>query len=194
MVDLLDKNIKEVMNSSYIKTFGFIMYNETNPNIVKLLRDNDYWNALSTASGESFIIFSIKPKEGSLGYPKMPKNTLGMMVPIWKEPKDNEELLEIFGVKSTKNLPLFFVFTKVGQELLTKSIEINDTSIDSALKELTTTFHKINDISKSINTEKHHEAYIHDQYSEILQKHNFSKAVTNIDYLFGKTKRWLGLF
>lgn len=37
MIDLTDRKINEICNSSELKTFGIILYNE-NPNIIKLLR------------------------------------------------------------------------------------------------------------------------------------------------------------
>ena len=140
MTELLNKKIKEISSTSKIKTFGIIIYTDENPNIKKMLRDNDYWKALDKVSSKDFIIFSVKPKKGSMEYPNYPKGTLGMMVPIWKEPNDNEELLELFQIKSTKELPLFFIFTKYENYFLIKHTKINDDSIDTSFKQLKRAF------------------------------------------------------
>jgi len=57
MIDVFESNIQEIMDSSKIKTFGLIVFNDENSNLVKLLRDDDHWQALSSASGDKFYIF-----------------------------------------------------------------------------------------------------------------------------------------
>ena len=59
MVNLLDDNINTIMKSSDIKTFGLIIYTEENSNVIKLLRDDDHWNSLSSISGRKFYIFAV---------------------------------------------------------------------------------------------------------------------------------------
>lgn len=186
MVDILERNIKEIMNASNIKTFGFIVYNEENPTLIKLLRDDDNWNALDKISGEKFYIFAVKPKKGSKEFLKYPDGMLGFMVPVWQEPKDNNKLLEIFDITSTQKLPLFFVFTKVGPYLLKHSIKINENSVDDAFNQLKSIFYKIDDISKKIHNEySEHPAQVHDKIAEILQKENFKKTAYDVVALFG---------
>jgi len=191
MVDILEKNIQEIIRSSKIKTFGFIIYNNDNPNIVKLLRDEDYWNALNSISGEKFFIFAVKPKQGSIGYPDIPPGTMGMMIPVWKEPKENDQLLELFEIKSTQNLPLFFVFTKVGPYLLKHSIKIDESNVDSALSQLKKIFYKIDEVAKKVNADFEEPAQIHDAFAEILQKHNFFKNVSSLNTFFGAVKKYV---
>lgn len=193
MIDVMEKNIQEIMSSSSIKTFGFILYSDENPNMVKLLRDDDYWNALNSASGEKFFIFSVKPKKGSFGFSDMPPGTLGVMAPTWKEPNDNKELLQVFEINSTQSLPLFLIFTKVGSHLLKHSIKIDETNTDAALLQLRKIFYKIDEVANSINSEFEHEAQVHDKFSEILQKHNFLKIVSNIYDIFGVVKKISGV-
>ncbi len=157
MVDLTDEKINEICNNSELKTFGIILYNEENPNIIKLLSDELYWNALDKASGEDFIIFTIKPKKGSIKIPQMPEGMMGMLVPIWEEPSDNKEILETFDIKSTKELPKFFIFAKVGDELLKKSILIDETNVDASLSQLKKLFQNIRDVVKESDIQEEHE-------------------------------------
>jgi len=48
-----------------ILTFGFIIYDETTPQYRKLLRDNDYWEALDKISGDKMMIFALSDKVDS---------------------------------------------------------------------------------------------------------------------------------
>lgn len=45
---------------SGVVTFGCVVYDETTAEIRKLLKDEDYWDALDTASGPNFEVFAIK--------------------------------------------------------------------------------------------------------------------------------------
>lgn len=42
--------------------FAFIVYKKENPEIIKILEDQDYWNALDAISGKFITVFSIKHK------------------------------------------------------------------------------------------------------------------------------------
>ncbi len=195
MEEYLQKRINEIQNSTEIKTFGIILYNDTNANIIKLLRDNDYWKALDVASGEKFIVFSIKPKEGHMGLPEMPNGMFGMMVPIWKEPKYNNELLQLFDIESTQNLPRLFVFTQVDEYLLFQSVKINETNIDTAFKELKKIFLNINTLTETIHAKDYeHEAQVHDKIAFILKKYNAYKIVSSSDGFYGSVKKYLSPF
>jgi len=181
MVDILQNDFSQIEKLSNIKTFGLIVYNDENPNIIKLLEDEKNWKALSKVSGEKFYIFSVKPKKGSMQIPKMPEGMLGMMVNIWHEPNDNEQLLEYLDIESTKDLPLFVVFTYVGQYLLYRRMKINESNLYVALEQLKEIFHQIRDVTEKIHSEyDEHEAQVHDKISVILQKYNFWKQVKSI--------------
>lgn len=194
MIDLTDRKINEICNSSELKTFGIILYNEENPNIIKLLRDDDYWNALDKASGEKFIIFAIKPKKGFTKIPQMQEGIMGMLVPVWEEPSDNKEILDNFDLKSTKELPKFFIFTKVGDVLLKKSITIDETNVDISLDQLKKIFQNIRDIIEKSDIREEHKVQIHDKIEHELEKHNFRKALLKADSFLGKIKKYISPF
>lgn len=187
MIDLLEQDsVKKIIRSSDIKTFGFIIYNDENSNIVKLLRDEDHWTALSKASGERFYIFAVKPKEGSRSFPDIPSDTLGMILPIWKEPEDNNQLLEIFEISSTEKLPLFFIFTKVDSGIWKYNLHIDDSNVDTALKQLKILFRKIRDLSEKIHKNYQEDpTQVHERFKEILQKEKFKRMVYDATTLFG---------
>src|SRR3989337_2623534 len=87
-----------------VNAFGVILYTEKHPNIKKVLADNDYWVALDKISGPKWAVFSIRARAGYYSLPTLPQGTMGMMIPVWKEPCENELVLENFEIESTKEL------------------------------------------------------------------------------------------
>ena len=184
MIDILQDDITKIIDNSNIKTFGLILYTDENPNIVKLLRDEDNWKALSRASGEKFFIFSVKPKKGYMGFPDYPSETIGMMVPIWKEPNENHELFKHLNIKNSRELPLFVVFTKVDEYLLYKSMSIDESDPYKALKQLKEIFYQIRDVTDKIHTDyEEHEAQVHDKIALVLRQNNAWKIMENFHNL-----------
>lgn len=120
-----------------VHAFGLVLYTDSNVHIKKVLTDNDYWAALDEISGLKWPVFSIKPQQGTVGFPDLPPDFMGFMVPIWKEPKENKPLLQIFGLQSTKGLPKFIVFCSGSDnEILHHSISLKDGSVEEAYSSL----------------------------------------------------------
>ena len=122
-----------------IDAFGLILYTDEHANIIKVLRDDDFWRSFHEISGPEWGIFSIKPKKGYFGYPELGQGQIGFMIPIWREPCENTMLLNEFNLESTKDLPLFVIFTHLGNEILQVQIKIDDSSIDktyASIKEM----------------------------------------------------------
>ena len=115
-----------------VDVFGLILFTDEHPNIKKVLRDDDYWSSLHEISGKKWAIFSIKPKKGSIGFPEIRPGQMGLMVPVWKEPKENKELLSEFGIQSTEQLPLFVAFTHIDGKIVKSELQLSDSSIDDA--------------------------------------------------------------
>jgi hypothetical protein len=116
-----------------VNAFGVILYTDEHPHIKKVLADQDYWDALHEISGEKWAIFSIKPKVGSYSYPKFPPGFTGLMVPVWKEPKENKPVLQEFELGSTEDLPQLVIFTHdENEEILQLSIKLEDKSVEQA--------------------------------------------------------------
>jgi hypothetical protein len=191
MVDILQDDIAKIIKNSNIKTFGLIIYTDENPNIVKLLRDEDNWKALSKASGEKFFIFSVKPKKGYMGFPDFPPGTLGMMVNMWKEPNENQKLFEHLNIKDSRELPLFVVFTKVDEYLLYKTISIDESNPYKALEQLKEIFYQIRDVTNKIHTEyEEHAAQVHDKIALVLQQNNAWKIMEGFHNLVKVVKTY----
>ena len=125
-------DIKQTAN-----VFGFIAYTETNPNIVKVLRDEDYWNSFNKLS-DGWIVYAIKPpKIGSYVSPDLPEGAMGMMIPLWKEPEANVEFIKTFGLEDTSILPCFIAFAineKGGFDQII--YRLDDVTVDAAYQSI----------------------------------------------------------
>ena len=117
--------------------FGIVLYTDAHANLKKALRDEDYWKALDEVSGSKWPVFSIRAIGGRYETPSPPPVVAAFMVPIWKEPAANKQLLEVFELDSTKNLPVLVVFTLDDQEQLYRTVvKLEDESPESAFKSL----------------------------------------------------------
>ncbi len=83
-----------------VLSFAIILYDESIPEFVKLLRDNDYWKALDKSSGDKLVIFTVRDEqefEFKSVYHKMvsmPSSDYGKMYSsIIKKLFDDENLL-----------------------------------------------------------------------------------------------------
>lgn len=117
--------------------FGIILYLDANPHIKKVLLDKDYWSALNEISGPIWAIFSIKPETGRFGQRGPSGETIGFLVPVWKEPAANKPIIDEFELGSTKDLPLLLIFTHDDEENILKlTIKLDDESTQSSYNSL----------------------------------------------------------
>jgi hypothetical protein len=124
--------------------FGVILYTDEHANIKKVLRDEDRWTAFDKISGLHWIIFAIRPYKGEMVCPQKPPGTSARLVPIWKEPEENKELLEMFEIESTEKLPLLLVFVEDEEgKILKCSLKLKDSSIDNAYGSIKEALHLI---------------------------------------------------
>jgi hypothetical protein len=113
----------KLVNTTNDKDFllSVILYTNGQPHIKKCLEDKTYWDALSENSGLNWKIYAIKPTQWTSTFDN-PRQTMGLMIPIWKEPSANKGLLDFFGIESTERLPMIVLFD-------VKNNEINDSLI-----------------------------------------------------------------
>jgi hypothetical protein len=145
---------KQYGEKEFASIYGFILYTDAHPYVKKVLRDDDFWSALDEISGDYWLIFSIRPEKGTFEYPDFQKDEVGLMIPIWKEPKENKKVLEEFGLQSTIDLPLFIAFAQdVDGEILKCTLRINDESYESAYDSIKKYVNIITDSIKKISPE-----------------------------------------
>lgn len=89
-----------------------ILYTDKHPNIKKILRDDDYWLAPHEITGENFAVFSVRPEKGRYESSKSSPGVMSMMFRIWKEPRENQKLIDLFEIENTSILPLLLLLLK----------------------------------------------------------------------------------
>ena len=134
------EQLKELVEKSVgtYRIYEFIMYTRSHSYIVKVLRDNDFWNELNEISGDKWSIFSVKPfNDGYYEYPRSNGNYMHMMIPIWHEPNDNRKCLDLFFLDESKDLPCFIAFILTDtDELAQVTWQLDNTSEDNAFKSI----------------------------------------------------------
>lgn len=114
---LIEKLNLKVINDCCCKSniYGFVLFSEINYNVVEVMRDADFINALHYISGSNWPILFVSPLEkkitdfegtGSEG-------TIGYALCLSKETEYNKGALEFFDLKNSESdLPCFVVFSR----------------------------------------------------------------------------------
>ena len=165
-----DKNLSRI--------YGFILYTEKDPYVAKVLRDEDFWNALDSLSGANWPIFAVRPlQRGQYKMPSTSRNVISYMMPTWDEPRTNMPILHDFGMKDSENLPLFMAFMWDDQDELNQiAISITGSDVDSV-------YHSIEEIVKTITRV---ESEVSPQYKRSVNV--FRNVVTEMEALNFKHK------
>ena len=126
-----DKNLSRI--------YGFILYTDKNPYVVKVLQDDAFWNSLNSNSGDSWPIFAARPLQqgkrrfsGGGGCGQM-----SMMIATWDEPKANLPIIQDFGLEDSQDLPLFVAFMWDDEDNLNEiTIPIHGNNVDEVYHSL----------------------------------------------------------
>jgi len=117
--------------------FGVVLYTDAHANIKKVLRDQDYWEALNEMSGQQWAVFAVRAHPGRWDLPKVPPGSFGLFHPVWKEPAANHELLAAFEIDDTSILPTLVVFALENAESLRRIvIKLDDSTPEAAFESL----------------------------------------------------------
>lgn len=166
--------IKEVVSidSTLSRIYGFILYTDRNPYVVKVLQDDAFWNALNDYSGSNWPVFAVRPlRSGQYAIPSMgKKNAFYMLVPIWEEPNDNRAILRDFGLESSESLPLFIAFMWDDEDRFHQvSIPIRGKDVDSTYQSLEKIIKTVSDVEAKILPEYKHSVTVFRNVAEQLQ-------------------------
>lgn len=121
------------------RIYGFILYTEKDPYVAMVLRNEDFWNAFDSISGNSWPIFAARPLQqgrtrlsGGGGH-----GQVSMMFATWDEPKDNIPIIQDFGLKDSRDLPLFVAFMWDDEDNLNEiTIPIRGNNVDEVYHSL----------------------------------------------------------
>jgi hypothetical protein len=117
--------------------FGVVIYTDAHPHLKKVLSDEAYWTALDELSGPRWVVFATRAVAGTWHMPSPGPGRLGLMRRVWKEPRENRDLLEAFGIESTSALPMLVVFAEDKDgEVHSTRVELHETSEQEAFSHL----------------------------------------------------------
>jgi hypothetical protein len=100
-----------------VPLFGAILFTERDANVIKALKDPEYYNALHVASGDSLAIFATMMFPGHYGFPPSRPGVIMMMTQVWQEPRANLQLLSAFGLRDSEDFPTFALFAFEGDQM-----------------------------------------------------------------------------
>ena len=106
------KEVTEQIRNNYDKytLFSTLLFTEEHPFIVKALKDPDIYDALDRMTGDHLLLFTSMLFKGRYRYPSISPGVLADIHPIWVEPNENRNLLPLFDIKDSRNLPLLVLF------------------------------------------------------------------------------------
>ncbi|UNC48950.1 hypothetical protein [Enterobacter huaxiensis] len=127
---------KDYESKLFHNAFGVIIYTNANALMRKLIEDEHYWDALHDRSGEKWNIYCLKASKGKDEFPPMPRGSMGMMVPVWKEPRENKELLELFEINNTKDAHFVFFHFDEDKSIIFRKTLIEESSVEGMFNEV----------------------------------------------------------
>lgn len=86
------------------------MYTRADAHIKKVIKDEDYWDALDAASGVNWPIFVVKPLNKTCCIYANYRSRFSEEDNKVKEPSGNSKYLKLFQIDSTDSLPCFVAF------------------------------------------------------------------------------------
>jgi hypothetical protein len=173
--------------------YGVIIYTDAHAYIKKVLRDEDYWQALDELSGPRWAVLAVRAARGEYGFPNLGPGQIGMMRMVWKEPRANKELLDAFEIDSTAGLPVIVIFAQDQDgEVYRTVLKIDDSSEESAFKSvkeiLTTVADALEKVDES-NLQKGVRAYHAVSYS--ISNHKEWEALRKGFKILERIRSWM---
>jgi len=155
LIELAEKDYESKL---FYNAFGIFIYTDANALMKKLIEDKHYWDALHERSRDRWNIYCIKGLEGKDEFPPMPRGSMGLMVPVWKEPTENMELLELFEIKNTKEAYfVFFNFDNEDKSIVFRKHLIKETNIEHMFGEIKKLIDEYTDIVEGVFPENSQE-------------------------------------
>ena len=187
----LDKEFgMKVINDCHSKSniYGFILYSETNYNVVKVMRDTDFIAALHVISGPNWPIFFVSPLEKKIDefITSGSQDTIGFSYCVSKETKYNRSALDFFKLtNSDKDLPCFVVFSidpKNPDEIYQRTYRISGKTEDEIKQSIEMIVSTIADIEKTIrngSSKRFPNSYVYWEATNKLEQMEVGNLIRN---------------
>jgi hypothetical protein len=186
--------------------FAFILYNFENPHLRKILKDDEYWQALHSLSGEYLTVFSLNYKKPRQSYYKRRSSNGNDMqylttINTKLDPSEgtNTLLSRYFGDLEVKYPSILFF--QVGDDNVTDTllIDLNEETIELGFFELKTYIKSAVDALKKIELEyRNNISEIFDNLEENVRSvrtmYKVKRVTKNAGGLIGLISSIKGLF
>ena len=187
---------KQIQDRYQVLAFAFIIFDEQNPQIRKVLRDNDYYEALSAASGDRLLVFTIADGRKT--------DSMKMLVEIDGTKKEirqsySEVLTSVFGNPIDIKYPAVLFFQFVADNT-TKGclVDLGQESVEESARNLQNLLKSISKVLDGVSEEYFgNKKEILDLVNAEVERQNLVATIINIgrsfDQVFKMVKKCLGL-
>ena len=126
-------------NSNKAIAFSFILYDFENPQLSKILNDQDYWLALNKISGEFLTVFSLNYKKETT-IKKEPVAPMLLLIPFdWNPSAGTNKLIKKYFGNKNVNYPAILFFQVNNNSVIDSLlIELKEEEVEKAFLELKT--------------------------------------------------------
>lgn len=181
--DLNPQLIRGLYDMSNSRIAGFILYTRKHANVVKVLKDEDYWTCFDEMSGPNWPIFSVRPldpRRQQYSGRSIP-GTISMMVSTLHEPNANKRVLKYFGLEESRDLPCFIVFMwDDNNQLCQIDWKIDDFSVDAAYNSIKEVIELISKAERDVLLEYKKSTGVFRQVKTEIEGSKFRKNVLRI--------------
>lgn len=136
-----------------------VIFNASNAHLIEALKKQSYVDALDDITGDGLCVFWAALPAGRVELPSFPPGTMGMMVPVYKEPDSNKSLYEYFEISNGQSLPILVTFTFTSEDkLLYSKHPISERTAEHAYNSLRAVLNEkaglVADFSKELKEDK----------------------------------------
>jgi hypothetical protein len=106
--------IKDIVkgDKTLSRIYGFILYTDQDPYVVKVLRDEVFWNALNSISGANWPIFAVRPlRKGNYSLPSDNDSLISdETINLFKRYREIERCFKTSGVSMTPQRCMYVLY------------------------------------------------------------------------------------
>jgi hypothetical protein len=109
-----------------------MMFTDAHAHVIQMLEDPSYYKAIDDMTGKDVVIFHTRLFQGRYEMPSPPPGVVCLMVPVWREPQANRQILPLFDMRDSTSLPCLVTFCFADGDVHYTKSEIDRTSPQAA--------------------------------------------------------------
>ena len=166
------------LNSS--RLYGIILYTSADAYVVKMLRDDAFWNAIDSISGSNWPVFAAKPPSD-----KSCSTNKNSSIP--REPEDISSFLESFSIDDFKDLPCFVTFIwDDNDELQSIAVPIKGNNENATFDSIKKIVEIISEVEKQVEPQYKQNVELFRNVKQSLESYRFDYTIKS----FGKRAKF----